>query len=102
MGSFSIIDQYGITVLGLNLKAEELADAYIEQGIIPVTYRMDGVHIAVAAVNNLDMIVSMNFQHIVKRKTKHGTAIITDQNGYSAIEICNPMEVRDDEDIKYN
>jgi len=31
-----LIDQYGITVLGLNLKAEELADAYIEQGIISV------------------------------------------------------------------
>ena len=39
------------------------------EGVIPQKYRTDGLHIAHAAVNGLDMIISMNFQHIVKRKT---------------------------------
>ena len=98
----ALIDRYSITVLGLNLEAEQLANAYveqgiIEQGIIPVKYRTDGVHIAVAAVNELDMIISMNFRHIVKRKTKQGTASINVLNGYHTIEIYNPMEVHDEE-----
>ena len=93
----ALIRRYGITVLSLNKEAEQLADAYVAQGIIPMKYRTDGIHIAVAAVNDLDMIVSMNFQHIVKRKTKFGKGNINVLNNYRAIEICTPMEVNDNE-----
>jgi hypothetical protein len=31
------------------------SDIYVEQGIIPLKYRTDGVHIAVASVNDLDV-----------------------------------------------
>jgi len=72
-----------------------LADNYVVQGIIPLKYRTDGVHIAVAAVNDLDMIISMNFQHIVKRKTKLSTGNINILNGYRPVEICTPMEVNE-------
>jgi hypothetical protein len=30
---------------------------------------MDALHVAIAVVNDLDMIISMNFRRIVKRKT---------------------------------
>jgi len=93
----ALIEQYGITALALNDEAERLADTYVEQGVIPQKYRTDGVHIAVAAVNDLDLIISMNFQHIVKRKTKIGTGSINALNGYRAVEICTPMEVNDHE-----
>jgi predicted nucleic acid-binding protein len=93
----ALIERYGITALALNAEAERLADTYVEQGIIPLKYRTDGVHIAVAAVNDLDMIISMNFQHIVKRKTKIGTGSINALNGYRPVEICTPMEVNDNE-----
>ncbi|MDR2855099.1 MAG: hypothetical protein LBV40_02940 [Methanomicrobiales archaeon] len=97
----ALIGQYSITLLALDQEAEQLANAYVEQGIIPGKYWMDGVHIAIATVNELDMIISMNFQHIVKRKTKLGTASINALNGYRAIEIYNPMEVHD-EKTEYN
>ena len=91
----ALVEQYDITVLAPNIEAEQLAEMYVEQGIIPLKYRTDGVHIAVAAVNNLDLIISMNFQHIVKRKTKIGTGNINALNGYRAVEICTPMEVNE-------
>jgi predicted nucleic acid-binding protein len=93
----ALVEQYGIAVLILSNEAERLADIYVEQGIIPLKYRTDGVHIAVAAVNDLDMIISMNFQHIVKRKTKIGTGNINALNGYRAVEIYTPMEVNENE-----
>jgi hypothetical protein len=93
----ALIEEYGITVLALNDEAEQLADVYVEQGVIPLKYRTDGVHIAVAAVNDLNMIISMNFEHIVKRKTKIETEKINISNGYHAVEICNPMEVNENE-----
>ena len=91
----ALVKQYDITVLALHSEAEQLAEIYVEQGIIPLKYRTDGIHIAVAAVYNLDLIISMNFQHIVKRKTKIGTGNINALNGYRVVEICTPMEVND-------
>jgi hypothetical protein len=88
-----LIKQYNILVLDFNDAAEGLADLYVAEGVIPKKYRTDGLHIAIATVNNLDMIISMNFQHIVKRKTERMTAAINTLNGYNAVEICNPMEV---------
>jgi predicted nucleic acid-binding protein len=93
----SLIDKYNINVLAVSEEAEILADIYVAEKIIPQKYRTDGVHISVAAVNDLDMIISMNFQHIVKRKTKIGTGSINAINGYHAVEIFNPMEVVDSE-----
>jgi len=92
-----LINIFEIFVFGFNEEAERLADIYVEEGIIPVKYRTDGLHIATAAVNDLDMIISMNFQHIVKRKTKLATGSINVINGYRAVEILNPMEVIENE-----
>ena len=64
---------------------------------LPEKYLTDGLHIAIATVNDLDMIVSMNFKHIVKRKTILATGKINNLNGYRAVEIYSPMEVIEDE-----
>ena len=94
----NLIKQYEIPVFEFSDEAETLADIYVDEGIIPLKYRTDGLHIAVSAINDLDMIISMNFQHIVKRKTRFATASINALNGYRAVEILNPMEVVDDEE----
>ena len=92
-----LLATYNITVLAPNDEAVRLADIYVAEGIIPQKYRTDGLHIAIATVNDLEMIISMNFQHIVKRKTKIATGNINVLNGYRAIEILNPMEVVENE-----
>ena len=93
----NLIQQYSISILALNDEADRLADIYVAEDIIPLKYRTDGLHIAIAAVNDLDMIISMNFLHIVKRKTKLMTGNINILNGYRAVEIFNPMEVIESE-----
>ena len=93
----SLIQKYGFSILTLNDEADRLADVYVTEMIIPPKYRTDGLHIAIATVNDLEMIISMNFQHIVKRKTKIGTGNINAINNYRAIEIFNPMEVVENE-----
>ena len=92
-----LINDYNITVLAPNEEAATLAKVYIANGIIPEKYQADGLHIAIASVNSLDMIISMNFQHIVKRKTKLATGNINVLNGYKSIEILSPMEVVENE-----
>ena len=71
----------------------ELARRYITEGIIPEKYENDAVHIAVASVNNLDAIISWNFEHIVKLKTKKEVTGVNAVSGYKDIEIYSPWEV---------
>jgi predicted nucleic acid-binding protein len=89
----NLIRDYKISVLASNDEAEKLADIYVAEGVIPLRFRNDALHIAIATVNDLDMIVSMNFQHIVKRKTVKRTANINMLNSYHALEIYSPMEL---------
>ena len=92
-----LISEYNIAVLAPSDEAVRIADLYITENIIPQKYKTDALHIAIATVNDLDMIISMNFQHIVKRKTKIGTANINALNSYRAVEICPPMEIIENE-----
>ena len=92
-----LIVEYNIAVLAPDDEAVMIANLYINEKIIPLKYMADGLHIAIATVNDLDMIISMNFQHIVKRKTKIGTGNINALNGFRAVEICSPMEVVENE-----
>jgi len=94
----NLLDQYGIILLATDNNAEILADAYVAEKIIPVKYRMDGIHIAMATINNLDIIVSYNFHHIVKLKTIIGTESINLREGYKRIGIYSPTEVIENEE----
>ena len=93
----NLILEFDIPILEPNDEAAKMADIYVAEGIIPQKFRTDGLHIGIATVNDLDMIVSMNFQHIVKRKTKMLTGNTNVLNGYRAVEIYAPMEVVEDE-----
>ena len=89
-----VIAEFNLPILETSVEAENLADVYVAEGIVPVKYRTDGLHIAIAAVNDLDMIFSMNFQHIVKQKTMEMTAVINSLRGYRAVKIFSPKRCR--------
>jgi hypothetical protein len=93
-----LIDRHGIITLPLDAEAERLAAMYVADGIIPEKYVMDGVHIAIATVHDLDFIVSYNFKHIVKRKTVTMTEGVNLREGYKRVGIFSPTEVIDNDD----
>ena len=41
----------------------------------------------------MDIIVSWNFQHIVKRKTIIMSSLVNNREGYKSIDIYSPSEV---------
>ncbi|MCL2643246.1 MAG: hypothetical protein FWD52_07025 [Candidatus Bathyarchaeota archaeon] len=94
----NLVNDYGIVLLPSSDEAEELADVYVNEGVIPLKYRTDGVHIALTAVFNLDFIVSYNFKHIVKRKTVEMTELINYREGYKKVGIYSPAEVIEDDE----
>jgi len=90
-----LIKEYNVEVIPANDEAKNLAATYIKAGIIPPAYATDGFHIATATVKGIDFIVSLNFRHIVKRKTIELAEIINFQEGYKKIGIYSPAEVTD-------
>ena len=74
-------------------EADKLADRYLELKIIPAKEQNDALHIAVATVHHLDVIISWNFEHMVKLKTRQHVPAINTLMGYKPIEICSPLEV---------
>ncbi|MDR3131426.1 MAG: hypothetical protein LBU18_07755 [Treponema sp.] len=92
-----LISKYKITVLEIDQRAYDLAETYIEMGIIPIKFHVDGIHIAMAAIYDMDCIISLNFHHINKLKTKMATEIIHRMKGYNNPFICTPMEVIENE-----
>ena len=95
-----LIDKYSIHVLEVNEETDRLANVYVKEGIIPAKYVLDSAHISVATVNGLDCVLSFNFQHINKLKTKEMTALVNARERYRGIIICTPMEVLENEETE--
>ncbi len=70
-----------------------LANEYIARGIFPKKYFDDALHLAIATSKGCHILVSWNFRHLVKRKTRFEANLINSQLGYSNIEIIAPPEL---------
>jgi hypothetical protein len=88
-----IIRGMEIFLLEIDLETLELADRYVKEGIIPERFKSDAIHIASAVVNGIEAIISWNFSHIVKLKTRIMVNGVNRMAGYRDIEICSPEEV---------
>ena len=93
----ALIEKYNIRVLEINEETDHLANVYVREGIMPAKYGLDSAHISTATVNNLDCVLSFNFQHINKLKTKEMTALVNARERYRSVIICTPMEVLENE-----
>jgi predicted nucleic acid-binding protein len=80
------------------LEAVELAMSYIEENVVGKTSFADYLHIALATINNADIIISWNFKHIVNVNRIRGYNSINIKNGYHQIEIRSPRELMNYED----
>jgi len=87
------IEDFSIEILPLSEEIENLASYYVKSKIIPVKYRADAQHIACCVMYNIPVLVSWNFEHIVKHKTRVEVNRISRKLGLPEIDICSPEEV---------
>ncbi len=81
------------SALTLTDEVESLANQYIRQGAVPESYSEDAYHIAVAVVNDIDYLLSWDFRHIVRRKTRDIVRMVNTINNLRQIEIMTPAEL---------
>jgi predicted nucleic acid-binding protein len=74
-------------------EADFLASKYIEMKAISKNYYNDALHIAIAAINNCDLLVSWNFKHIVNYQRIIIYNSVNLMFGFKHLEIRTPKEV---------
>ena len=76
----------------------DLANDYINEGVVGQTCYADCLHIALATIYRADFLISWNFKHIVNVRRITGYNSINIRNGYRQLEIRSPREFERYED----
>ena len=84
-------------VLAIDDEARSLAEKIISEKGIPEEYPEDALHIAVAAVNGIDVMVTWNFAHLNNPFTRMMIRQIIENAGYQSPEICSPEELLEEQ-----
>ncbi|MFW6161623.1 MAG: type II toxin-antitoxin system VapC family toxin [Planctomycetota bacterium] len=85
IGPFAMLDVDG--------EVQDLAERVIAGKGIPEAYPEDALHIAVAAANGMELLVTWNFAHINNPFTRLVIRQILENEGYRPPEICSPDEL---------
>ncbi len=80
-------------VLPIDEESRTLADEYVKHDAIPSDYPEDALHVAIATVNSINYLLSWNFEHIVKVKTRRIVSRVNSSSGYPELEIITPAEL---------
>ena len=82
-----------LTLLPTTHEAEDLADALISHHAVPETEPEDALHIAIAAVNGIEYLVTWNFRHIANAVVRTRIESVCRKLGYAPPVICTPEEL---------
>jgi hypothetical protein len=72
---------------------DELAEALIRDLSLPVRAAADALHIALAAVNGMDFLITWNCTHIANAANRPIIELACQSLGYQAPIICTPEEL---------
>ncbi|HUW57273.1 MAG TPA: PIN domain-containing protein [Planctomycetota bacterium] len=75
-------------------EVQELADRYVQTGVVSEDSIADAMHVAAATLAGADLILSWNFRHIVNFDRIRGYNGVNVALGYRSVTILSPMEIR--------
>lgn len=87
-----------VPLLLINEQALSIAEALVEQGIVPSKAAEDALHIAIATVYAVDYLLTWNCRHIANPEIQRGIAAYLEQIGLFLPFICTPEELLGEEE----
>lgn len=87
----------GFPVLDIDERAEQLAEQFTKANAVPEEFPEDGLHIALAAVNSIEILATWNCKHINNPFTRLAVRGIVESEGYVCPEIQSPEELLGEE-----
>ncbi|MGM0485432.1 MAG: type II toxin-antitoxin system VapC family toxin [Planctomycetota bacterium] len=82
-----------IPILAVSADARERAGSVMLRHGIPASEPRDALHIAIAAVNGVQYLVTLNFTHIANAETRSIIEQACRDHGYVPPVICSPNEL---------
>jgi len=79
--------------LAISDEATELAELLLTQGVVPEGSEEDALHIAIAAAQGVDYLLTWNFKHINNAEMKSAIAKVVESCGLMCPQICSPEEL---------
>ena len=83
----------GLVLLDASAEAETLTLKLLGSGAVPPTAAEDGAHIAIAATNGVEYLVTWNFRHIANAAMRSRIERVCRRAGYEPPVICAPNEL---------
>ena len=87
------VAQLPVEILAISTEAEKLAERYVNDGVIPRRYLDDAMHVALAVLNQLDVVVTWNMKHLANVRRIEGINRINQAMRLPPIRIHTPEEV---------
>lgn len=81
------------TLLYVTDEVKRMAEEYIKNEIFPEKYIDDALHTAITSINYIGILLSWNFTHLVKIKTRRMVSLINTIHNYYPVEIISPPEL---------
>ncbi len=83
----------GIPELEITDRVEHMAETLLNQSILPLTAKLDALHIAIAAIGGMDYLLTWNCAHIANPALRHSIHLTIQSFGYEPPIICTPLEL---------
>lgn len=91
--NFRKIPEENIEILISDIESGRLADLYVLEGAVSKKFYEDALHIAISTINQVNVLASWNFKHIVNLDRIRLYNAVNLKNGYTMLEIRNPREI---------
>jgi hypothetical protein len=85
-----------VAILGLTPEATALSEALLLRSGIPSKASIDALHIAIAATNRLDYLLTWNCKHIANARILPVVYSVCRTAGYDPPLICTPQQLIED------
>ena len=82
-----------IPELDITEEVEQLANILIQKVPLPAKARIDALHIAAAALNGMDYLLTWNCSHIANAVLRPKIEAVCRELGYEPPTICTPQEL---------
>lgn len=83
----------GFPSLQLTENALILAKALVDEKAVPEKAAGDALHIAIAAINGMDYLLTWNMKHLANAVLRNTISLVCRAHGYEPPVICTPEEL---------
>ena len=81
------------SILPTSPEADELAQAYMNRGVVPAKFFDDAQHVAICTLARISCLASWNFKHLANLQRENAFNGVNLLHGYGQVRIVSPKQL---------